>query len=433
MRLALALAGLITTAALPTAAADPLPVPDEAAIEALATGILEAPLPQPVPGTVRLTEAADERDLNRGFLDDLEALPDWANIAIVVASGTFRLEQVAEAIARPDLLACTEGACRLAAPLLVDHGATLVVDALALRLEQDAGALISAAGDLVISEAEILGWNDRKDAPAATDAQGRRFRPWIAGLEANRTTIRRSRLAHLGYDSNSTQGLAFTDADREPRAGRPKIDLVANRIEDLWFGFFTWNAEGVRVLRNTFENNHVYGIDPHDATRDMLIAENFVRGTRDSHGIVMSRLIHDTVVTRNRSIGNGGAGFFLDKGSWNVTFAANESFDNETDGITVYESRDVRIIDNDVAGNGRAGIRIRASAAITITGNTIHDNDGPGIFVYDWSHNDRDPDAEDELHMQPVSVTITGNRLADNTSGDCSIQGDVDLLANSDC
>jgi mannuronan 5-epimerase len=187
------------------------------------------------------------------------------------------------------------------------------------------------------------------------------------------------------------------------------------------------------VLRNTFENSHVYGIDPHDATRDMLIAENFVRATRDSHGIVLSRLIHDTVVTRNRSIGNGGAGFFLDKGSWNVTFAANESFDNETDGITVYESRDVRIIDNDVAGNGRAGIRIRASAAITITGNTIHDNDGPGIFVYDWSHAAREPDAEDELHMQPTSVTITNNRLADNTSGDCSIQGDVDLLANSDC
>jgi mannuronan 5-epimerase len=428
----LALAGLVATVATP-AAADPLPVPDEATIEALATDILEAPLPQPVPGAVRLAEAADERDLNRGFLDDLEALPDWPGLAIVVESGTLRLEQVAEAIARPDLLACTEAACRLAAPLLVDDGATLVVDALTLRLEQDAGALISAAGDLAISDAEILGWNATHDAPAATDSEGRAFRPWIAGLEANRTTIRQSRLAHLGYDSNSTQGLAFTDADRQPRAGRPAVDLVGNHIEDLWFGFFTWNAEGVRVLRNTFENSHVYGIDPHDATRDMLIAENFVRATRDSHGIVLSRLIHDTVVTRNRSINNGGAGFFLDKGSWNVTFAANESFDNGTDGITVYESQDVRIIDNDVAGNGRAGIRIRASAAITITGNTIHDNDGPGIFVYDWSHAAREPDAEDEQHMQPTSVTITSNRLADNTSGDCSIQGDVDLIANSDC
>jgi hypothetical protein len=89
MRLALALAGLITTAALPTAAADPLPVPDEAAIEALATGHPRGTPAAARPGAVRLTEAADERDLNRGFLDDLEALPDWANIAIVVASGTF--------------------------------------------------------------------------------------------------------------------------------------------------------------------------------------------------------------------------------------------------------------------------------------------------------------------------------------------------------
>jgi poly(beta-D-mannuronate) C5 epimerase len=418
-------------------AADLPPVPDEAAIAALVAELLEAPLPAPEPeaGAVRLATAADERDLNRGFLDDLEALPDWQGVAIVLAGGTLALADVAHAVARPDLLACDAAACRLAAPLLVAPGATLVVADLTVTMVQSAGALVSAQGDLWISDAEILGWDESTDAPARTDAEGQGFRPWVAALEASRTVVRSSRLAHLGYDSNSTQGLAFTDADREDAAGRPSADIVGNRIEDLWFGFFTWNAEGIRVLRNTVEGSHVYGLDPHDATRDMLIAENFIEGTRDSHGIVMSRRIHDTVVTRNRSIGNGGAGYFLDKGSWNVTFALNEAFDNGTDGITVYESRNVAIRDNHVAGNGRAGIRVRASADIAITGNIVHDNDGPGIFVYDWSHAAREPDAEDEAHMQPVRVTITDNRLADNTSGDCSLQGAVELIdpAASDC
>jgi poly(beta-D-mannuronate) C5 epimerase len=435
MRLHAGLLGLAVAAAIlaaPALAAPP-PVPDAEAIAAIVEELNERPLPASVPGEVAVREASGERDLDRGFAEDLAALPGWTGEAIAVASGILRLEEVARALARPDLLDCAEAACRLAAPLLIEHGAALVVDGVEVRLEQDAGALISAAGDLFVSDAELVGWNASADGPAETDAQGRRFRPWLAGLEANRTLIRRSRLAHLGYDSNSTQGLAFTDAGRADAAGRPAADIVDNRIEDLWFGFFTWNAQGVRVLRNTVEGSHVYGLDPHDATRDMLIAENFIRGTRDSHGVVMSREIHDTVVTRNRSMGNGGAGFFLDKGSWNVAFVGNESFENGTDGITVYESRDVRIAGNDVAGNGRAGIRIRAAAGIEITDNIVHDNDGPGIFVYDWSHAAREPDEEDQRYMQPVSVTITGNRIVDNDSGDCSIQGEVEIVANSDC
>lgn len=437
MRLARRLACLLALATIqaPSLDAAPLPVPDEAAIAERVAGLLDRPLPPSTPGSVELRPAADQRDLNRGFLADLEALPDWSGLALVVASGSFRLEELAAAADRPDLLDCRDAVCRLAAPLLVEPGATLVVDRLAVRLVQSAGALVSAQGDLFVTDSELLGWDEAADAPARTDADGRIFRPWLAGLEASRTLIRRSRLAHLGYDSNSTQGLAFTDADRDDAAGKPAADIVDNRLEDLWFGFFTWNAEGIQVLRNTVDGSHVYGLDPHDATRDMLIAENVVQGTRDSHGIVMSRRIHDTVVTRNRSIANGGAGFFLDKGSWNVTFAGNESFDNGTDGITIYESRDVTIRDNHVAGNGRAGIRIRAAADIAITNNIVHDNEGPGIFVYDWSHAAREPDEEDEEHMQPVRVTITGNRLADNASGDCSLQGAIELLEPemSDC
>lgn len=404
------------------------PVPSAEAIDAVARAVLDAALPVPSPGTVEVTEAADERDLRRGFQADLEALPAWPGVAIVVESGTQRLEEVAKSLERPDLLTCEAAACRLAAPLLVAHGAGLVIDGLTVRLLQEAGGLVSAAGDLWISDAEILGWNEADDQPATTDPEGRRFRPWIAGLEANRTVVRRSRLAHLGYNSNSTQGLAFTNAERDPPAGLPAADIVENRIEDLWFGFFTWNAEGVNVLRNTVDRSHIYGLDPHDATRDMLIAENFIENTRDSHGIVMSREIYDTVVVDNRSIDNGGAGFFLEKNSWNVTFARNESFDNGTDGFVVYESRDVRIVDNHVAGNGRAGIRVRASAEIAIEDNIVHHNAGPGIFVYDWSHSSMPLDSEDALYKQPVSVKITGNRLNDNDSGDCSLQGDITIL-----
>ncbi len=354
-----------------------------------------------------------------------------------MANGVVRLEEVAAALARPDLLACTALDCRLAAPLLVEAAATLVIQGTTVRMIQSAGALLSAQGALFISDAELIGWDEAAEATAATDPEGTVFRPWVAGLEANRTIIRNSRLAHLGYLSNATQGLAFTTSGRNPPAGRPEVDIVRSRIEDLYYGFYTWEAEGVRLLQNIFEGNQLYGIDPHDRSRDMLIAENFVRSTKYRHGIVLSREISDTVVVRNRSIANAGSGFFLDKGSHHVTFAENESFDNEIDGFTVLESRDVVIQGNHVANNGRTGIRIRSSADVLIKDNIIHDNVGPGIFAYDWTDNVRQPDDEERRHMQPVRLTISGNRLSDNDGGGCNLRGDVTLVrpsgGNSDC
>ncbi|MEZ5905309.1 MAG: right-handed parallel beta-helix repeat-containing protein [Geminicoccaceae bacterium] len=263
--------------------------------------------------------------------------------------------------------------------------------------------------------------------PAGTDSRGKAFRPWITGLEDNRTLVRRSHLAHLGYQGTSTFGLAFTHGGRDPAAGGPRVSVVANTIEDLYFGFFSFGAVGVEVIRNEIRASHVYGIDPHDATRDMLIALNTVTGTRRSHGIILSREIHDAMVVLNQSSDNAGAGLFIDKGSHDVTFARNRSFANGRDGIVVYESSDIVIANNELFANGRAGVRVRASANIRVLANAIRHNAGPGIFIYDWGHAAREPDAEDAMRLLPTSVELARNSLANNTGGDCSIKGEVEL------
>ena len=217
-------------------------------------------------------------------------------------------------------LACDGRRCRLAAPLVVAAGAVLVIDGIELRLAQETGALVSAHGGLFISDSELLGWNDEADMPARTDDRGTAFRPWITGLEDNRTVVRRSRLAHLGYQGTSTFGLAFTHGGRDPAEGGPRVSVVANAIEDLYFGFFSFGAVGVEVIQNEISRSHVYGVDPHDATRDMLIAQNTVTGTRRSHGIILSREIHDAMVVLNQSSDNAGAGLFIDKGSHDLGY-----------------------------------------------------------------------------------------------------------------
>ncbi len=411
---------------------DPGAIPTRTEIETLAEAVLEEPLPAPLEGEVALVEAAAEPALRRGNLAGLEALPAWSGLAIVLGSGRHRLEALPALVDRPDLLACDGGRCRLAAPLVVAADAALVVDGLELRLVQEAGALVTALGGLYIGDSTLLGWSEAEDGPARTDAGGQRFRPFLTGLEDNRTLVRRSRLAHLGYQGTSTFGLAFTHGGRDPALGGPRVSVVENRIEDLYFGFFSFGAAGVEVIGNMIDGSHVYGIDPHDATSNLLIALNTVTGTRRSHGIILSREIHDAAVVLNESRDNAGAGLFVDKGSFDVTFARNRSVANGKDGMVVYESRDVRIIENELLGNGRAGVRVRASADILIRGNAIRHNAGPGIFVYDWSHAAREPDAEDQTHLLPTSVTLAGNDLWGNAGGDCSIKGEVELRGPTD-
>jgi parallel beta-helix repeat protein len=420
-------ATLATLAFLAFASSTLAQVPTPAEIAALADEILAEPVPAPLAGEVALAEAANEPALRRGFLDELEALPGWQGVAIVLRSGRHRLEALPARIDRPDLLACDGRRCRLAAPLVVAAGAVLVIDGIELRLAQETGALVSAHGGLFISDSELLGWNDEADMPARTDDRGTAFRPWITGLEDNRTVVRRSRLAHLGYQGTSTFGLAFTHGGRDPAEGGPRVSVVANAIEDLYFGFFSFGAVGVEVIQNEISRSHVYGVDPHDATRDMLIAQNTVTGTRRSHGIILSREIHDAMVVLNQSSDNAGAGLFIDKGSHDVTFARNRAFANGKDGIVVYESRDITITRNELFANGRAGIRVRASADVRVSGNAIRHDAGPGIFVYDWSHAAREPDEEDATHLLPTSVELSSNSLANNAGGDCSIQGEVEI------
>lgn len=405
-------------------------------IAALAADLLSAPPPAALPGGVRLVKATDEPGLALGFGPLLEALPGWRDQAIVVEGGRHRLEAIASALGPTAPLACVGTACRLDVPLILRDGALLVIDGLELRLEQASGAAIIAYGDLFISDSRLLGWNAAAARPARTDAAGDSFRPFIVGLGQSHSLIRRSHLAHLGFQAPTAYGLAFATYQRGVLELRPSADLIANTIHDLYFGFYSFEADGVRILRNRIERSHVYGIDPHDATRALLIAENVVLGAKGSHGVVLSREINDAIVIRNRSMDNAGAGFFVDKGGWNITFAANEALDNGMDGITVYESYDVRILRNVIDGNGRNGIRIRASRDIVIEDNIVHANAGAGIAIYDWDFAARAPTAEEISRRLPISATITGNRLAQN-GGRCSIRGAIELQvppdATSDC
>ncbi len=425
--LALALAG-------PALATPPVPASREALNEAL-DGIQSLPLPVPEAGEVRIGRPADERRLNRSFLEDLAAQPDWPNEGIVIAAGRHRLEEVAAVLDRPELLACEIDTCRLAAPLAVESGAVLVIDGLTVRLEQRAGAAIVAFGDLFVSLSAIEG--RAGDAPATTD--GTAFRPFIVAYDRSRTVIRGSRLASLGYDAAGTTGLAVTVTSRDDPPARPVLLLVGNLIENMYDGVLVRGSAEATLLRNRVRASLRHGIAIRDGAADGLIADNDIVGSGamadNGNGILMSRGITRTAVLANRIVDSAGAAVQIDKGAFDLTFAGNELARSGRDGLVIYESWSVDLQRNAIARNGRSGIRIRAADGILVAENGLTGNARAGVDLQDWSTVTKPPNEEEAALIRPTEATIEGNRFADNARGDCVVQGVVTILPadGNDC
>ena len=441
----LSIAGLGTM--LPAAAsAAPPEVPGtaeiEARIEAVQLLLPPAPdtMPDPMPDSADEAPsyvgiAADERVLSRNFLELQEALPGWSGEGIVVAGGSHRLEAVAAALGRPDLLDCAAERCRLTAPLGVEEGATLIIDGLTVELEQATGSVIVAFGDLFVSSATIEGRNG--EAPALTD--GDSFRPFIITYDQSRTVIRDSRLAALGFDSFGTTGLSVMTLSREDPAGHPSLDLVGTLIEDVYEGVFVRDGARVAILRNTISGAGRHGIVLRDGTADALVAENVVTGSgamaENGNGIVVSRGAIGTVVANNRIEGSAASGILVERAAVDLAISGNQIEGSGRDGLIIYESGSIEVVGNGIVGSGRSGIRVRASDEVRITDNVLEGNARAGVDAHDWSGAAREPNEEEAPLIRPTVVTVSGNRFADNERGPCLLEGVVTILPaqGSDC
>ncbi|MCC6305258.1 MAG: right-handed parallel beta-helix repeat-containing protein [Rhodobacteraceae bacterium] len=395
-------------------------IPGTDEVAAIRTAIEARPLPATAPGRVLLARVAEDRALRRLYRDGAPGAERWTGTGIVIETGVFDLPGLARALPAPGWLDCAGALCTLRAPLVVRPGATLVVADVTLRLSQEHGAGIISHGRLAVSDATVTGWHLGAHRPAATDAEGRGFRPFLAGLEGGETLIRRARLAHLGYQAHLAYGLSLATVDRESTTLHPRADIVASRIEDAYIGIYSFDAVGVNVIANTISLPHLYGIDPHDDSRDLLIAENRVEGARRSHGIILSRRIRRAAVVRNTSRANAGAGFFIEKASHNAVFAGNLAEANGGDGLVVHESREVVLSGNRLAGNAGDGIRIRASFRIGVYDNAIVGNGRYGLRIYDFAHARRRPTAEEAGQILPVLVRVGANRIEGNGAGACA-------------
>lgn len=381
--------------------------------------------PKETDGRVTTAPVEGERLLSEAFRrelgeDLLRRQGREAAICIAVEGGAVTLGQLVEQLDDQRIAALNEGTATIRLPVLIREGAALVIDGAetpVVRLASDSGAFLANGGQLYVFDAEVLGWDDQLKQPARFKDKNE-FRPYLASYVRSRTILLNSRFAHLGYAAPTAYGLSLSTqperAHGEATEDSPTGLLIGNTFDDLYYGFYSYEARDVAIVDNRYQDSIVYGIDPHDRSTRLIIAGNTTTGTKERHGIIGSRGVSNSYIWNNKTYANAGSGVMLDRDCRGNVVANNEVYGNNQ-GIAVYESSDNQLVGNVVVGNSKSAVRIRNSTGITVQGNRLIGHGDYAIEVSARRLSDHDKrQARGDTYTQELTAALFNNRFAAN-------------------
>ena len=389
------------------------------------------------PGKVSVRRMMQE-DALKDFIGGDNKMAEWVvrqhgiPQAIFIDDGYMNLKDLVKKVPKQYFSETSPGVFLAKLPIVVGNKGILEIDKQTqeLRLSQEAGSFLVNDGQLFVRDTKITGWREKENGPA-TFKSANEFRPFLLSWGGTQTYIANSKMASFGYANSKSYGVSISqytpNMAKVLKRPEPTGWIIGSEFSDMWYGFYCYEAEDFVVKGNTYKDNIVYGIDPHDRSHGLIIADNTVYGTKKKHGIIISREVNDSFIFNNRSYDNKLSGLVIDRNSVNNLVAYNEIYKNHTDGITLYESGNNLLWGNKVISNRRHGIRIRNSVNIRLYENLSIANGLTGVYghIKDLSDTDRDIDL-DPFDAQ-VSLIIVGGELAGNGSGPLSIDSPLSV------
>ncbi|UWU16996.1 right-handed parallel beta-helix repeat-containing protein (plasmid) [Rhizobium sullae] len=292
----------------------------------------------------------------------------------------------------PDAISLDGNEVTLNVPLAVNDGASLVVsgqEIKSLKLNTKAGAFIVNSGKIYFDGVTVSSVDVTTDQPSYVydHEEGIFFRPFILSWSGSETLAADSHFVALGYAGGRTYGMSLssgsTDAvARKVQAPAPTGYFINNSFENLYYGFYAFEAKDIVFVGNELVNGVIYGLDPHDRSKNLMMAYNTAYGTQKKHGIIISREVDDSFILGNLSFENHGSGIMLDRQSYGTIVYANDASRNEGDGFAAMESPCALVDSNMFYGNGRSGVKVRNSWDVHVEGNQIRQNKAAGIEAY---------------------------------------------------
>lgn len=352
--------------------------------------------------------------------------------AIFIDDGYLNLKDLSKKLPKQYFSETSPGVFLARLPIVVGAKGILEIDKQTqeLRLSEEAGSFLVNDGQLFVRDSKITGWREKDNGPA-TFRSPKDFRPFLLAWGGTQTYIVNSKMASFGYANSKSYGVSISqytpNMAKVLKRPEPTGWIIGSEFSDMWYGFYCYETSDFVVKGNTYKDNIVYGIDPHDRSHRLIIADNTVYGTKKKHGIIISREVNDSFIFNNRSYDNKLSGLVIDRNSVNNLVAYNEIYRNHTDGITLYESADNLLWGNKVISNRRHGIRIRNSVNIRLYENIAMANGLTGLYGHIKDLSDTDRDIELDPFDAQVSLIVVGGELAANGSGPMSIDSPLSI------
>lgn len=176
------------------------------------------------------------------------------------------------------------------------------------------------------------------------------------------------RTSYLGYNDGQTSGVSWMGRDSEFATGA----INDSQLSDSRFGAYTSQVADMQVNRTQFNNNEVYGFDPHTGTVRTMVRDSVARGN-GRHGFIFSKGCDDNAIYNSVAANNGGVGFMIDDGnplrsgieaSDRNTLSGIIATDNATGGVVI-EGGDSNQVSAAVISGSPTGVAVRASATNT--------------------------------------------------------------------
>lgn len=389
------------------------------------------------PGKISVRRMMQENAL-KDFIGGDNKMAEWVvrqhgiPQAIFIDDGYMNLKDLAKKLPKQYFSETSPGMFLAKLPIVVGNKGILEIDKQTqeLRLSQEAGSFLVNDGQLFVRDTKITGWSEKANGPAAFKSP-KEFRPFLLSWGGTETYIANSKIASFGYANSKSYGVSISqytpNMAKVLKRPEPTGWIVGSEFSDMWYGFYCYETRDFVVKGNTYKDNIVYGIDPHDRSHGLIIADNTVFGTKKKHGIIISREVNDSFIFNNRSYDNKLSGLVIDRNSVNNLIAYNEIYKNHTDGITLYESADNLLWGNKVISNKRHGIRIRNSVNIRLYENISMANGLTGVYGHIKDLTDTDRDIKLDPFDAQVSLIVVGGELAANGSGPLSIDSPLSV------
>jgi poly(beta-D-mannuronate) C5 epimerase len=208
-------------------------------------------------------------------------------------------------------------------------------------------------GKILIDGVKITSWNISSNNIITQDMNGNIRRGYIQFAASEGSQIINSEFGYLGDVEPGRRGFDLLgDGD-----GEPSHDMVirGSKFHHMWFAFYSNGAYNIVIDGNEYYNNIEYTVDPHSATHDLNITNNWIHHNRI--GVICSLDCYNILIEGNLVEHNTDYGIFFSR-NMSDSIARNNHVYNSSTGIMMSESPNNEIHNNTIEGATSQGIRL---------------------------------------------------------------------------